>query len=74
MGLLFTHKNSDFGAITVTEPSWAAHIPKVERPNEIDSVNPFVSYFDAVWSPIRTVAEVKEQGLETNETEVNLYS
>lgn len=48
MGLLFTHKNSDFGAITVTEPSWAAHIPKVERPNDIDSVNPFVSYFDAV--------------------------
>lgn len=73
MELLFTHINSDFGAITVTERSWAEHIPEVERPNEIDSVNPFVSYFDAVLSPIRAVAEVKEQGLETTETEVNLY-
>lgn len=31
MSLLFTHENSDFGAITVTEPSCAAPIPKVER-------------------------------------------
>ena len=30
IGLLFTHKNSDFGAISVTERSCAAPISKVE--------------------------------------------
>ena len=31
LGLLFTHKNGDFGAISVTERSCAAPISKVER-------------------------------------------
>ena len=30
IGLLFTHKSGDFGAISVTERSWAAPISKVE--------------------------------------------
>ena len=30
IGLLFTHKNRDFGAISVTERSCAAQISKVE--------------------------------------------
>ena len=31
MGLVFTHKNGDFGAISATERSCAAPISKVER-------------------------------------------
>ena len=31
IGLLFTHKNGEFGAIFVTEQSFAAPISKVER-------------------------------------------
>ena len=31
IGILFTHNNGDFGAISVTERSCAAPIPKVER-------------------------------------------
>ena len=30
IGILFTQKNGDFGAISVTERSWAAPISKVE--------------------------------------------
>ena len=30
IGLLFTHKSADFGAISVTKRSWAAPISKVE--------------------------------------------
>ena len=48
MGLLFTHENSDFGAITVTEPSCAAPSQKWSVRYEVDSVNPFVSYLGAV--------------------------
>ena len=31
IGLLFTHRNGDFGAISVTERSYAAPFSKVER-------------------------------------------
>lgn len=48
MGLLFTHENSDFGAITVTEPSCATPSQKWSVRYEVDSVNPFVSYLGAV--------------------------
>ena len=30
IGLLFTHKNGDFGAISVAKRSWAVPISKVE--------------------------------------------
>ena len=71
IGLLFTLKNSDIGAISVTERGWAASISKVER-HRSDRLLP---HFDTVWTEIRNVSEVNniEQVLESSETKVNIY-
>ena len=71
IGLLFTLKNSDIGAISVTERGWAASISKVER-HRSDRLLP---HFGTVWTEIRNVSEVNniEQVLESSETKVNIY-
>ena len=66
IGLLFAHKNDDFGAISLTEWGFAAPNPKMER---------HVSdrFCFTLWCS-RTVAEVNKQegGLESTETEENI--
>ena len=61
--LLFTHKNGDFGAISVTERSCAAPISKVER----HSIGQVLYH-----TFVQSVAEVnkQERGLDSTETEV----
>ena len=69
--LLFTLKNSDIGAISVTERGCAASISKGER--HMSDIG-LVPHFGTVWTESQTVPEVNkmEQGLESTETKENI--
>ena len=68
IGFLFTHKNGDFGAISVTERSCHAPILRMER----HLSDWFCAYFGAVSTGIWTEMNKWERGLESTKTEVNI--